>query len=296
MQNGIVPSGRPSRKKYWNVGADTLYFTINDANYWYEIHGKGAPVVLFHGFTGSSGTWSHLIEAGKDQLQFITIDLPGHGKTKMSNPRTMEACCKDISHLLDTLGYETVHVVGYSMGGRTALSFAMAFPERIRSLTLESASPGLEVEETREKRAVNDEELAKRIERNGIREFVHFWENIPLFESQKDLPAAIQQKIRKERLEQSESGLAMSLRYMGTGSQPSWWSMLHTFEKPVQLLVGERDEKFVSINKKMQSFFFSCKLIEVEDAGHAIHVEKPDVFDKLVIDYIKLQEQLHKEK
>ncbi|HLR41348.1 MAG TPA: 2-succinyl-6-hydroxy-2,4-cyclohexadiene-1-carboxylate synthase [Virgibacillus sp.] len=263
-----------------------MYYTVKDATYWYEVYGEGVPVVLLHGFTGSTATWSEFISNWKEQFQIIVVDLPGHGKTKTQSPRTMEACCADLNQLFTSLQLDSIHLAGYSMGGRTALSFAMLYPERIASLTLESASPGLASEAERQERIENDEKLAQRIEQDGIMKFVDFWENIALFDTQKKLPAAVRQAIRDERTGQSADGLTQSLRHMGTGKQPSWWGQLNAFKKPVLLLAGTEDKKFVGINKKMENQLQTSKFVSVKNAGHAIHVEQPEIFGKLVSEFI----------
>src|SRR5690625_2337524 len=96
-----------------------MYYTVKDATYWYEVYGEGEPVVLLHGFTGSTATWSECISNWKEQFQIIVVDLPGHGKTKTQSPRTMEACCADLNQLFTSLQLDSVHLAGYSMGGRT---------------------------------------------------------------------------------------------------------------------------------------------------------------------------------
>ncbi|MBP1950320.1 2-succinyl-6-hydroxy-2,4-cyclohexadiene-1-carboxylate synthase [Virgibacillus litoralis] len=263
-----------------------MYFKVNDASYWYEIDGQGKEtVVLLHGFTGTAATWTSFINDWQDHYQILTVDLPGHGKTTLGTPRTMEECCSDLIHLLNYLKLEKVHLAGYSMGGRTALSIAMLYPERIKSLTLESASPGLNSDDERKSRVNHDEKLARRIEQNGIESFVEFWENIHLFKTQKSLPNNIQNQIRDERLAQSAEGLAYSLRYMGTGKQPSWWDQLQDITIPVLLIVGAYDQKFIDINKLMSERISSSKLVIVENAGHAIHVEQPGIFGKIVNEF-----------
>lgn len=264
-----------------------LYYDIDDASYYFEIEGHGTPIVLLHGFTGSSETWAPFVDHLKDEYQLITVDLPGHGKTRTHTPRTMERCCSDLAQLLDNLHVTHFHLIGYSMGGRTALSFAMRYPEKLKTLILESASPGLKLKEDREHRMINDHKLAEKIETEGIRSFTDFWENIPLFHTQKNLPDSVKEKIRRERLNQNESGLSESLRYMGTGVQPSWWERLGSLLIPVLLIVGEHDLKFVKINEEMKNLFPFAELKRVEDAGHAIHIEKPDIFKKLVSSFIK---------
>lgn len=266
-----------------------MYYAINDAAYWYEIDGNSAnpPVVMLHGFTGSTSTWSDFVSNWKSELRIITIDLPGHGQTQTPTPRTVEACCEELKGLFQFLQLEEIVLHGYSMGGRVALSFAMLYPAFIQSLILESASPGLAYKEDRNQRIKKDEILARKLETEGVQKFIHFWESIPMFQSQRKLPISIQEKVRKERLAQSADGLAQSLRYMGTGFQPSWWEQLKHFTKPSLLLTGEYDEKFISINKGMNDRMYASDLKVIEQAGHAIHVEQPEIFGKLVIEFIK---------
>ena len=83
---------------------------------------------------------------------------------------------------------------------------------------------------------------------------------------------------------------------MGTGAQPSWWNQLESVKSPVLLIVGELDKKFVNINEDMQHLFHSADLKIVEEAGHAIHVEKPEIFDKLVSSFIIKEEKRYNEK
>ncbi|WP_106496830.1 2-succinyl-6-hydroxy-2,4-cyclohexadiene-1-carboxylate synthase [Lentibacillus sp. Marseille-P4043] len=263
-----------------------MYFSIDDASYWFERTGEGPPVVMLHGFTGSSQTWKKLVAAWQDTFEVITIDLPGHGKTNTETPRTMEKCCQDVKKLLNHLQLTSIHLVGYSMGGRTALTFAMMFPSHVQSLTLESSSPGLEDVLEREKRVIHDTELATKIEKEGITAFVDFWENIPLFQTQLNLPTNLKQEVRVERLAQSEAGLSQSLRYMGTGVQPSWWGSLEQLDVPVLLVVGSLDEKFLQLNKKMRESLPNSRLAVVENTGHAIHVEQSNFFGKIVLEFI----------
>jgi len=262
------------------------YFTVDDATYAYTMDGHGETLVLLHGFTGSSTTWESYIKRWKKEFQVIAIDMPGHGKTVCQTPRSMEKFCEDVYHFLTHLQCEKIHLLGYSMGGRAALSFALLYPEHIRSLVLESASPGLKTEKERKKRRDHDKNLAFRMKDNGIEAFVDEWEKIPLFASQKKLPLEIKHKIREERLSQSVDGLSDSLLFMGTGSQPSWWKNLHQLQIPVLLIVGEQDEKFVQLNKQMKTAIDKGEIVIVSNAGHAVHVEQMEKFDTIVMDFI----------
>lgn len=262
-----------------------MYITVGESNYWCEVSGQGKPVVLLHGFTGSTATWSTLVPTLADRFQVITFDLPGHGKTKVDTAKTMLECCSDMKAILEQLGLRKIHLLGYSMGGRTALSFAMTYPDMVESLILESASPGLADEADRKERINSDHKLAGRITRDGVESFVDFWESLPLFESQKNLPDSMQQVIREERLAQREEGLATSLRFMGSGVQPSWWDKLETLAIPVLLVVGEWDLKFIKLNKDMDYLLPQSNLVTVQKTGHAIHVEESNFFGKLVSEF-----------
>ncbi|MGN8645247.1 2-succinyl-6-hydroxy-2,4-cyclohexadiene-1-carboxylate synthase [Gracilibacillus sp. HCP3S3_G5_1] len=253
-------------------------------NYWVEVYGNGDPVVLLHGFTGSSQTWYPLLPFFPNN-QLVVVDLPGHGHTR-AEVKSMDDCCNDLHRVFNEMGLELFDLVGYSMGGRTALSFTCHYPEMVRSLTLESASPGLATEKERKARQQKDQELVAFICSNPLASFVDKWENIPLFTSQKQLPLSIREKIRKERLSHSKEGLAHSLITMGTGVMPSCWNQLHQLRLPVLLVVGESDHKFVEINKKMDKMIPNSRLEIIEHAGHAIHVEQTKNFGTIVEEFI----------
>ncbi len=259
-----------------------------------NVHSSGEddlPVIVFlHGFTGAVSTWINVMDHLAGRFKMIAIDLTGHGKTSIpdeNNRYSMEEQLKDLEALFEALNLTNFILVGYSMGGRIALGYTINNPKRVRTLILESASPGLKTKEEREVRRNTDELLAKRIETEGIQHFVEFWENIPLFESQKKMSFAKRQKVRDERLSQDTIGLANSLRGIGTGSQPSYWEALQEVKIPVLLLTGEIDEKFVGISREMNEIFPEATTQTVKNVGHAIHVENPTLFATIVEEHVK---------
>lgn len=181
---------------------------------------------------------------------------------------------------------EPVDLVGYSMGGRLALAYAVRNPERVRRLVLESASPGLETEEERAQRRVDDEALAWRIEADGMEAFVAHWEAIPLFESQGRVSEEVRALQRTLRLANHPASLAASLRGLGTGSLPSYWGSLAGLGVPVLVLVGELDRKFTRIGTRMAALLSDADLAVVPDAGHAVHLERPDAWLQAVTPFL----------
>ncbi|MFP3499098.1 alpha/beta fold hydrolase, partial [Pseudomonas sp. SIMBA_059] len=84
-----------------------------------------------------------------------------------------------LHELFNELQLSNFTLLGYSLGGRVALSYVAKYPDEIKHLILESASPGLKTEQERQARRNSDEKLANEILQNGLQSFVDKWENIP---------------------------------------------------------------------------------------------------------------------
>lgn len=262
---------------------------VGSIEYYVEIYGEGQPFLLLHGFTGSTTTWFPFVEKWKEQYQLILIDIIGHGKTdspKEIQLYKMEEVVLQIKSIVDYLQIENFHLLGYSMGGRLALAYALQYPNTVKKLVLESASPGLKTEKERYNRRIQDEGLGEFIQEKGIEVFVDKWENIPLFKSQLLLDRNQKRKLRNQRLKNSKEGLANSLVGMGTGSQSSYWDRLQEMPMDVLCITGELDTKFCFIAKEMIKDKHSWNWIAVPNAGHAIHVEKPEIFDTIVSGFL----------
>lgn len=236
---------------------------------------------LLHGFSGAGVNWSPVVGMLHSPLM-IAPDLIGHGGTDSpADPARyrMEAAAADLYTLWGQLELPPLHLVGYSMGGRLALYTALTYPAMVTRLTLESASPGLDTEAERDYRRATDEVLAGQIESNGIAWFAAMWEQLPLFQHQSE---KVREVLRAVRLSQSSTGLANSLRGMGTGAQPSLWERLPELSMPVDLIVGALDAKFVAINRQMAARIPTCQLQVVDAAGHSVHQEQPHAVAALI--------------
>lgn len=280
--------GFPGNKSIVEKGM-LMNFVIDGVRYHVEEIGEGFPLLMLHGFTGDSASWKVFESQLNSHSKVIAIDIIGHGKSDSPAEETrydIESVASDINKLLEELGIEQIDILGYSMGGRLGITFAVKYPKKVRRIVLESSSPGLETEEERKARRIQDENLALQIQKDGIYEFVNFWENIPLFRSQKKLPENIHNAIRKQRLNNSKLGLMNSLRGMGTGAQPSWWEELENLNMPILFITGSMDEKFCLIAEKMMKRVKNGHWVSVADCGHAIHVEKPEIFGTIVSGFL----------
>jgi 2-succinyl-6-hydroxy-2,4-cyclohexadiene-1-carboxylate synthase len=232
-------------------------------------------IVLLHGFTQTGASWAPTIAALGERYRALAPDIRGHGSSAHLRPADFASVQADVL----TLSPERVVLAGYSMGGRIALSLAVAAPERISRLTLVGASPGIADPAERRARRLADDALADRIEGEGIEAFAAGWSSLPLFADQ---PPAVVAAANAERLAQSPAGLAAALRGLGTGVMAPLWERLPSLAIPVTLVVGERDAKFRAIGERMAELLPDATLHVVPGAGHAVQLERPEAVAALL--------------
>lgn len=252
---------------------------------------EGAPVVLLiHGFAGSGRDWGTIATALHDAGYWtIAVDLPGHGRSfTAASPERFgfASTALDLVAILDHAGVARAHVAGYSMGGRLALGAALAHPDRFESLALEGTSPGIEDPTERVERVRADEALADSIEARGAAWFAETWATQPIFASQRSLPDAVRAEQDARRRENDPSGLASSLRAAGQGAQPYVGDRLGAFAKPVLLIAGSLDTKYVSLAATMAARFPAARQATAPDAGHNVHLEQPGWFARTLLAHV----------
>lgn len=247
------------------------------------------PLILLHGFTGSSKDWDPIIWYYQKKFQPIAIDLIGHGKTDSPESLkyySMDEVVQHLAEILEHLDIESAHWLGYSMGGRTALSFAVQYPDKLNSLILESATPGISNPQERNIRQQVDEQLAEFIESHTIEEFVDRWLDHPIFKTQQKLSQKKQKQSRAMRLQNSRTGLANALRGFGTGCMPHLWETLEDISAPVLLITGKEDKKFTQIARRMEQSLPKSTHRIVTDTGHNIHFERPIIFTEITTEFL----------
>lgn len=255
-----------------------------------EVSGEGPPLVLIHGFTGSTATWSSLRPAFEEICTVIAVDLPGHGRSSVPvdpGRYRLERFAADLARVLDELWIDRAVVHGYSMGGRTALRFAIENGERLAGLILESASSGIPSASDRERRVLSDADLADTIERDGLERFVDYWERLSLWETQKSLPDEARAQLRAQRMANNPVGLANSLRGASAGRDVITPAMLSTISAPTLLIVGELDGVYLQHARILGNAIPESRVVRVPECGHAVHFEKPHAVREAVAGFLR---------
>jgi 2-succinyl-6-hydroxy-2,4-cyclohexadiene-1-carboxylate synthase len=272
-----------------------------------RVAGRGQPALLLHGFTGSGLAWAGLAGLG-GRLRAIVPDLPGHGGTGWEadepvpgapstgagrrpggpDPRpraSVERTADDLVVLLRRLGAERAHVVGYSLGARIALRLAISHPDAVDRLVLEAPSAGIADPAARAARAAADAELARHAVGGGVEDFAARWEAQPVLAGEAALPAAARARQAAIRRGHDPLGLAASLVYAGQGAMEPLHDRLGEVRAPTLLIVGA-DDAARPRAEEVAAGIPGARLAIVAGAGHAPHLERPDRFHALVLDFL----------
>ena len=250
--------------------------------------GDGPSLLVLHGFTRDTRAWEPLLPSF-EAYRTIRVDLIGHGKSDAppdAERYSMDHAVEDLTALLHHLDIERTALLGYSLGGRVALHFAVAAPELLWALVIESASAGIDDPMDRDARFANDMQLATSIDSEGIESFADRWQAQPLFVSQRHLPTAVLEEQRRQRLENSTLGLANSLLGMGAGAQRWLMPELPQITAPTLFLAGALDERYAALAPVMAATVPGAEHHVIDDAGHTVHLEQPEPYTALVTEFL----------
>jgi 2-succinyl-6-hydroxy-2,4-cyclohexadiene-1-carboxylate synthase len=244
------------------------------------------PVVILHGFTGSTESMREVVAQLCQTRTIICVDLVGHGRSDAPQDvsrYSMEACTEQLAEVIESLGLDRPHLLGYSMGGRAALTFCTRYPDRARSALVVGASSGFANPEARRARVADDESLAEHLFEVGLEAFINEWMAKPIFASQARLGVVGLERSRTERLRNRPHGLAQSLRGMGTGAMPP--TDLTCLALPTCFVAGAEDEKFIALARSYGDRIDNAQVEIIPEAGHAAHLEKPEAFGRIAREF-----------
>lgn len=255
-----------------------MQINIGEYHYGVTVVGTGKPLVCFHGFSESGSTWDGIEVTG---YRLIRIDSMGHGRSARPTelgPYEIHRMLQDLHTVLYAVAGENYALMGYSMGARLALLYALEYSEEVTHLVLESGSVGIEDTAARQERYVADQALAERILAHDITWFSETWAKLEIFKTQQCLPAKVQQQIQRRRLLNSPHALAFTLEGSGQGTMPYVGHRLSELTMPLCYISGELDTKYTAIGAR---YFGDVHRI-VPQVGHNVHVEAPELYRQIL--------------
>jgi pimeloyl-ACP methyl ester carboxylesterase len=145
MQSGSSPA---NEIQYGNNPGAGHYVNAGDARMYYEVYGKGQPILVMHGgLFGSAIEMAGFIDNLKETNQVISMSLRGHGKSEIgSKPLTLEQRVNDALAVINAVTKDSVMVLGFSDGGYTAYALAAMYPAKVKKMIVIGAGelyPGL---------------------------------------------------------------------------------------------------------------------------------------------------------
>ncbi|HEX7357251.1 MAG TPA: 2-succinyl-6-hydroxy-2,4-cyclohexadiene-1-carboxylate synthase [Ignavibacteriaceae bacterium] len=251
---------------------------------------KSKDYILFlHGFTGCAEDWFPVFEQIPDKYNCLALDIIGHGKSDApgsSMHYSIDSIMSQIKYVKDHLTQNKIFLLGYSMGGRIALTYASMYPEDVKGLILEASSAGIKNDEERQKRYEEDLKLAEFIETHTMEEFIEMWHDQEIFNTQRRFSNDKLKKIKKKKASGSKTGYANILKGFSTGIMPPVHDKLKKIPLKVLLITGDLDTKFTGINARLAKRFFKAKHKIVRNSGHNTHLEEPKRFIEIVLNYL----------
>lgn len=245
-----------------------------------EVSGEGAPLVFVHGFTTTAEFWREQIEAFSARHQMIRINLPGHGCSPRPEDRnyTIDAFVEDVLEVYRALAIDPAVLIGLSMGGTVAQTFALSYPERVKALVLVGATPhGLGSD-------VNVDNVLKAIEDLGV-----------VTASQTVIERSFGSAASRALIDFAKKEVAQTPAFVARQAIASLnasdsRAKLGDIRVPTLVIVGEED--IITPPKESQILaegIPNSRLYNIPAAGHFPMLEQPNTFNQLLGEFLVRQ-------
>lgn len=246
-----------------------------------------APVILLHGFAQTPRSW----DAVADMLRADGHEVHVPDLYARVRPLSMDDACaflKEEASAACASGAKPV-VVGYSMGGRIALETLARTPNLpVAAVVLEGAGLGPQDDAARAAFRARGDAWAADLRDRGVEAFMDRWETLPLFASQRALPADARARVRADRVSRDAEELALSLTEAGQHKQArgadSLAALARAAERGVRVAYvhGCLDEKYGAVAHRVAEHVPAAQVEGVAGAGHNAHLEQPEAFARVV--------------
>ncbi len=264
------------------------YVSVDGVKLYYEVTGEGYPLVWAHEFAGDYRSWESQVRFFARRYQVITYNARGYPPSDVPedvSAYTQEQAVEDLRALLAHLGVQQGHIGGLSMGGSLALHFGLTHPEMCRSLIVAAAGSGSVNSEAWKAEA---EANAKRFESEGMNVVADDYATGPArIQFQRKDPMGWQE-FRDALAEHSSIGAANTFRGVQI-KRPSIFDLKERMNRltvPTLIMIGDEDEPCVDAAVFMKRNIPTAGLSVLPQSGHTINLEEPDLYNRVVLDFL----------
>mgnify|MGYP006281661993 CR=1 FL=1 len=254
--------------------------SVDDTRLYYDEQGRGAPLLLIHGLGSSSRDWFKQVDYFANRYRVLRVDLRGHGRSERPpGPYHIAQFARDVAVCLRRLDAAPAHVVGLSMGGMVALQLAADAPHLVRSLVVANSVADTRLQTWGDIWFYVSRRLTVQL--LGMR-------RVGRLLAGRLFPKPDQESHRREFIKRwaqnDEQAYVWSVdAIMGW----SVWDRLPSISASTLLVSSDQDYTPVAAKNRIAARMPNAELAVVDDARHALPVEKPDVFNALVDDFLR---------
>lgn len=247
----------------------------------YREYGQGRPMIILHGLMGSSDNWLPQARMLGEHYHVWVVDQRNHGQSPHSTTFDYHVLSNDILDFIQGHGIEKPTIIGHSMGGKTAMNFALAHPEKLDKLIVVDIAPraydvrhdhiveGLKAVpiDTIQSRQEANEALAQHISSEGVRQFL-------LKNLMRKPEGGFGWRINLPVIDQSLEMISGGLVNEGV------------FDKRTLFIRGSKSDYILDSDREMIKKFFPNSTLVTMDTGHWVQAEKPEEFVQVVLSFL----------
>ncbi len=249
---------------------------VNGINMYYEDHGMGFPVILTHGFAGTTRSWSGQVVAFSGKYRFIIYDMRGHGQTEAPaslSQYTLDIVVEDLYQLMRHLRVRKAAVGGLSLGGYLTIHSYSQHPEMTAAIMLMSTGPGYSTtEKAREWNRVRMG-CSTVLETQGMKGFMESEYSKDDYYNTPEVMA----KLDPRGLSNINRGIMIN---------PWGLDILPKIRVPTIIICGDRDADYLRSTDYMARKIPLAKKVIITNAGHGVNIDQPQVFEPTVLGFL----------
>ncbi len=249
---------------------------------YHRSYGSGHPLIILHGLLGSSDNWQIMAKEFGSLFHTFTLDARNHGRSPHSDEFSYRIMAEDVRNFMDLYKLQSTILLGHSMGGKTAMKFALIYPDRVEKLVVVDIAPraygtihepilealaSLKLIIYRDREEI-DADLAKKIPEAPVRQLL--LKNLLRNENQKFVWKMNLDIIRKKY---AEIDAAIHAE--------------RSFEKPTLFMRGELSQYIIPQDEpEIKKLFPKATITTINGAGHWIHAEAPGEFAQTLMNFL----------